>query len=598
MSAPEAFCLAWFRREEHDGARPVDPVTQAWLEALAEGRHVRRFADGAAGMVSSEPIHAKGEDLVALRSDAQADALVAALAADDEEGLAMSPQPFAAMVLRRDGHSLDLFRDPLGQFPLFYQDNGQLLIACTRLDILLTRPGWRRRLDRDAACHYLAFGTAGQGRTLEAGTRALPAAHALRLRSRTGPYLRRYWSPLAVPGTKLLEGDQEQSLRCELDASIRGAAAEDRAAMLLSGGIDSGYIGHVLRDAGAADRIDAYTIRFTTPGVPNECETAARSAHSAGIRHHTVAMSAEDATARLPYVLGAAQPRSAWSTLTHAHLLDTIHADGHRMLLSGLGADEVFGGYSHYVRAYGRFRDLLEVQGDDDYECCLDSVLAQHDVAASILFTGVPRFLDDEALRQATGPLLAGWTHVGETIRFYREAREIRPRAHLFELMVAHECQHRVPDLLLSGFDSDALRLNMAVRYPFLAPRIAGLACRLGATERFAPVGETWKNKIALRRIAAMVLPEEIFTRQPMTFGAPFLTWLADPTFREVIDSMLEGEGAWLDGLLDREWVAALLSQVAALGPQTPPPPEAERLWAVITLVAWYRKWIRNEELG
>jgi hypothetical protein len=83
MSAPEAFCLAWFRREEHDGARPVDPVTQAWLEALAEGRHVRRFADGAAGMVSSEPIHAKGEDLVALRSDAQADALVAALAADD-----------------------------------------------------------------------------------------------------------------------------------------------------------------------------------------------------------------------------------------------------------------------------------------------------------------------------------------------------------------------------------------------------------------------------------------------------------------------------------------------------------------------------------
>jgi asparagine synthetase B (glutamine-hydrolysing) len=597
MSATTAFCLAWFRRAERDGSRPIDPVTQAWLDGLAQGRHARHFEQGAVGVLSTAEMHAKGEDLVALRSDAGNEALAEALADQDEIRLAAATQPFAAMVLRQGGQALELFRDPLGQFSLFYQDNGQLLVACTSLDVLLARPGWLCRLDRDGACHYLAFGTAGTGRTLEAGTRALPAAHALRMQSRGGPYLRRYWSPLAVPGVKVLEGEEEHLLRGELEASIRSATT-GRVAMLLSGGIDSGYMAHVLGDAQAANDVDAYTIRFTTPGVAHECETAARSARSAGIRHHSVAMSTADASARLSDVLGAAQPRSAWSTLTHAHLLDAIHANGHRRLLSGLGADEVFGGYARYIRAYLRFRELLKAQGDEDYEVCLDHVLARHDVANTTLYTGVARFLDEEALQQALGPRLAGWTHVGETIRFYREAREIRPRAHLFELMVAHECQHRVPDLLLSGFDADAARLDMTVRYPFLAPQIAGLACRLGATERFNLIGETWKNKIALRRIAATRLPREVFERTPMTFGAPFIAWLAEPGFRQLVEATLEGDGTWLEGLLDRRWVDALLHRVAALDPHAPPPPEAEQLWAVITLVAWYRKWIRHEEIG
>lgn len=596
MSVPAAFCLAWFRREERDGDRSIDPVTWAWLDGLAQGRHARHFERGAAGLISATPLRGRGEDAIALRSDAADGSLVAALAEQDEPGLAAASQPFAAMVLRRNGQVLELFRDPLGQFPLFYQDNGQLLVACTHLEVLLARPGWRCRLDREAACHYLAFGTAGQGRTLEAGTRALPAAHTLRMRPREGPYLRRYWSPLAVPGVKVLEGGEEQALRDELDTAIRHAASGD-AAMLLSGGIDSGYMAHVLGDAQAAGVIDAYTVRFTTPGVAHECETAARSARSAGIRHHSVAMDAADAATRLPHVLGAAQPHSAWSTLTHAHLLDAIRADGHRRLLSGLGADEVFGGYACYIRAYLRFRELLQAQGEDDYEACLDHVLARHDVADTTLYTGVARFLDDAALRRALGPRLAGWSHVGETIGFYREARGIRPRAHLFELMVAYECQHRVPDLLLSGFDVEAARLGMAMRYPFLAPQVAGRACRLGATERFDLIGEAWKNKVALRRIAATRLPREVFERTPMTFNAPFIAWLGEPRFRQRVDAVLEG-GAWPDDLLDRSWVDALLHRVAALDPREPYPSEAEQLWAVVTLMAWYRKWIRHEEIG
>jgi asparagine synthetase B (glutamine-hydrolysing) len=590
-----SFCLAWLRRQEPDGARPVDPVTARWLDDLSAGRHAYSTADGAAGVLSSEPLTREGEFIVATAGPGRSD-LPAAFARGDIAAITQASDALGLLKLDRDGRSLELLRDVMGQRQLFYQDNGQVLVACSDLEVLLRRPGWSRRLDRAAAGHYLAFGTPGLGRTLEAGTRALPAAHRLEIKPDSGPFVRRYWSPLVTPGVKVLDAHHEAQLGDTLDDAISDAAADGDVAMLLSGGIDSGYMAHLLGARGQAGGIDAYTIRFTTPGAKSECDAAAETAASAGVRHHVVDMSAEDAAAGLQTVLDSAQPRSAWSVLTHAHLIDAIHADGHDVLLSGLGADEVFGGYSHYLKAYLRFDERLREFGDGGYERCLDDVLAQPEVAATTLFTGVPRFLDDETLRTVCGPALAGWSHVAETVRFYQEAREIRPRAHLFELMVAHECQHRVPDLLLSGFCADAERRAITPRYPFLAPGLAGAACRLGATERFGLVDRVWKNKLALRRIAARRLPPSVFARPPMTFGAPFQAWLGEPRFRQGVQALVD-DLELSDGLIDGRWLRALFDAVQAQDPTAVASPEADQLWIVITLLGWYRKWICNPEV-
>ena len=399
-----------------------------------------------------------------------------------------------------------------------------------------------------------------------------------------------------VPGAKVLDASAERTLQKELDNAIEAAADHDKFAMLLSGGIDSGYIAHLLSDRGLASRVDAYTINFTSPHARNEYGAAAESACSAGIRHHVVQMSAADAARRLPEVLGAAQPRSAWSSLTHAHLLEAISDDGHDVMLSGLGADEVFGGYSHYLKAYKRFGDRLEAYRDDGFEQCLDDVLAQPEVAKATLFTGIPRFLDDDALQAACGQTIAGWSHIADTIAFYRQAREVRPRAHLFELMIAHECQHRIPDLLLAGFGSDARAHRITVRYPFLSPDIVGRASRLGATERFGEVDGEWKNKIALRRMAATRLPAAVFARPPMTFGAPFVAWLTDVSFRDCIRDMIY-QAEFPEELINRDWLITLFDAAVRQNPAAPATPQADQLWIVITLLGWYRRWIVDREM-
>lgn len=592
MISNRPFSIAWFRRGEPDGAYAVDPVTARWLQQFAQGRHSVTVANGAAGVISSNPLVQQGGFVFAADCGSGNLDLISAFAQDDDEAIASSSDDFAMLRLRLNGQSLDLIRDPLGQRSLFYQDNGLVFVASTDLELLLMRPGWRRRLDRAAACHYLAFGTPGLGRTLEAGTRALPAAHALKVQRSSGPFIRRFWSPLSVPGWRVLDDDGRRSLHEELDTAIHDAVTNNDAAMLLSGGIDSGYMAHALNNLGAANRLDAYTIRFTTEGASSECESAAQTAQTASIRHHIVEMTANDAVMQLQGVLGSPQPRSAWSVITYSHLLDAIERNGHQTLLSGLGADEVFGGYSQYMKAYRRFGEFLAANGENDYERGLDDLLAQPRFAADVLFTGIPRFLSDEVFDNVAGPALAGWSHAGETIRFYREAREIRPRAHLFELMIAHECQHRVPDLLLSGFFADAAGRGMRLRYPFLSPRLAGMACRLDVTERFGRIDGVWKNKLALREMTATILPPEVFARPAMTFGAPFLAWIGDLQFRESIEAIVRDESALPDDLIDRKWLSSLFQRVLIQDKTLPSCPEADQLWIVITLASWYRKWI------
>jgi asparagine synthase (glutamine-hydrolysing) len=163
--------------------------------------------------------------------------------------------------------------------------------------------------------------------------------------------------------------------------------------------------------------------------------------------------------------------------------------------------------------------------------------------------------------------------------------------------MVAHECQNRVPDLLLAGFSPDSDARGVSARYPFLAPRLAGLACRLGATERFGEVEGVWKNKLALRRITGTLLPPEVFGRPPMTFGAPFLPWLGNPDFSRYIREIVEDDASFPDDLIDRRWLSALFRTVMEQDPTASACREADQLWIVITLLGWYRKWVAHPEL-
>ncbi|MGH8033034.1 MAG: asparagine synthetase B family protein [Luteimonas sp.] len=574
----------------------------ALLPATFPAAHTRWWADPDVGLVlHGTHLHAAQDDdaacALAWTGDALAQAgtsaqvLLSRLRHQGADRLREQRGAFALALWDGPRRLLQLVRDPFGQEGLFVRDDGDLIVFCSQLAPLLDDPAFDCRLDLESAHHFLSFGLPGGGRTLARGTTSVPAGHCLEWSPGQPLRTRRYYTPLGFEHRKVVDPQWRGEIIAILDEAIHARSGDGRSAILLSGGVDSSYIAATCAMRHGGEGYDAYTIEFTDGGIENEAPFAALVASQAGIRHHVVPMSITDACAALPQVLAQAKPCSAWAALTHHHLLARIGGDGHTRLLSGLGADEVFGGYSKFLHHYRRLRRQAErwpVAAVDPF----DGLLWQPTQARQDLFPGVPRFFDDAAQRAALHAPFDRWSHAPLLSEFYRECRRQKPDAHLFELMVAHECQHRIPDLLLAGFEPIARAAGVGTVYPFLDPQVAAVACALGASERFWRSDNRWKNKKALRRIALERLPDDIIVRPPMSYTTPIRAWMADPRLGGQARERLRASAFWDYGLVRREWLDHLDAQLQQ-PPQrrATPRPHLEQLWILIVLAAWCDRW-------
>lgn len=513
-------------------------------------------------------------------------------AASDLAGLGELRGSFALARWDNRAQELLLARDQLGQSALFLLERDGFLFFSSAIRPLLEILGGRREMDLVSAVHYLAFGLPAPGRSLVESIQSLPAGHCLSCRPGNANLPRRYFTPLAPGMPKVPDADQRAEISAALDRAIGAGLGTGRQALLLSGGVDSSFIACAAGARGAG--IDAYTVEFTGCDFPNEGDVARAVADLTGARHHRVELDVADAERELEATLCAVHPQSAWAAITHSHLLKRIGADGHKRLLSGLGADEVFGGYGGFLAAYKKMQrlgDSLPAAADP-----VDAAAWNPRKSRSVLFAGIPRFLPRAALRRALARPYSDWEPTSPLAGFYHEARQLKPGAHLFEMMVSHECQHRVPDLLFASFEPSSAGLGLETRYPFLDPDVVTRACALGASERFWIENGRWRNKKLLRELAAAAgVPDFVLSRRPVSYNAPIDPWLRQKGFSERIMSALEDSKVFDLGLFDPAWIADLRREARALrGPDYRAPNQAvgERIWIVATLASWYDSWI------
>lgn len=504
---------------------------------------------------------------------------------------------FAAVFWDAGRSHLILARDQMGQQGLFVREDPDLYLVCSELPPLLDDPAYMPQFDIESAVHYLQFGSAVPGRTLARGVTRVPAAHYL-YSNGAGPLLRhRYFTPLGYDASKVASEQDRRHITATLDDTIECSIGAGANALLLSGGVDSSYIAITAAMRAGPARFDAYTIEFAAPFKFNEGEYAKIVADAAGIRHHRVTLDTSEAHAALEAVLTAPEPCSAWASMTHHHITSKIGADGIGRMISGLGADEVFGGYWSFFKAYARQRKFELSWPVGAQVHATDGLMWMPSAARARLFSGIPRFFHDKDVRAALNAPYAAWNHGAHQIAFYRECRQLKPDSHLFEMMVAHECQHRIPELLFAGFEPIARAHGVHTAYPFLDPAVVTLACALGATERFWHHEGRWRNKRLLRVIADERVPEAIMKRPLYSYNAPIVLWLQDARFAATISERLRHSGLWETGLIRPEWLAHVEQQVALhlTADNAKRFPYVEQLWAMVTLAAWHTRWIERK---
>lgn len=264
-----------------------------------------------------------------------------------------------------------LARDPYGIKPLYYADDGWTLRFASQMKALLTSKRVSRQIEPAGLAGFYLFGSVPEPYTLYQEIRSVPAGSYLWVDA-LGPgepqqyfSIAKAWadSNLASPryagrgcaggageGREAAgEGDRQEAIRSALLDSIRHHLVADvPVGAFLSAGVDSGAIVGLMRDAGQGD-IRSVTLGFDEfKGTPeDETPLAEEAAARYGTRHQTRRVGREEFMGDLDRIF-AAMDQPSTDGLNTWFVSKAAHEAGLKVALSGLGGDELFGGYSSF----------------------------------------------------------------------------------------------------------------------------------------------------------------------------------------------------------------------------------------------------------
>ena len=506
---------------------------------------------------------------------------------------------FAFAVWDREARELFCARDFFGIKPFYYTvqpgaDGGRRFIFASEVKSILEHPAYRRELNEEALEQYLCFQFNPLDETFFKGIFKLPAAHWLRVRADGSLEMRRYWRP----AFRYDEGRGMPDTVDAIDAALRESVryhnvADVEVGSFLSSGIDSSYLAACLAREKPAS--DTFTVGFSvSEGERDEISWARELAARLGVANDSRHISEEEYWASLPAVQWHMDEPCADPSAVALYFVDKLAARKVKAVLSGEGADELFGGYRIYqtpfsnrkldwlpsglLRGASAAARALHVRGANYLERAGEGVEDWYYTNANgVAFSPAER----EALRRGrrgggakpvptpqslTAPAYAEVADEDETTRMqYVDLR--------FWL---------VGDILLKT-DKMSMAHSLESRVPFLDRRVFDVA----ATVPLAFKADGHQTKIALREAAERAIPRDWAQKEKLGFPVPVVDWLRQDRYRRRVEEWFAGDIA--RRFFDIDELAKLLDEHASGIDRS------RKIWIVLMFLLWYRIYFVNQ---
>jgi asparagine synthase (glutamine-hydrolysing) len=496
---------------------------------------------------------------------------------------------FAFALWDRGRRELFLARDHLGVKPLYYAWHAGSLVFGSELKSLRPFPGLPHALDLDALALYLECQYIPAPHTIYAAIHKLPAGHWLSVRDRTiasGAY----WRPVYIPKHRLDGAEATDALDRELGRSVESMLVADvPLGAFVSGGVDSGVIAAMaIRIAGRS--IDTFNLGFIGRDVGSEHVEAARVAQHIGSRHHCLMLAPGDVLPALDRWVDVFDEPFGDQAALPTMLLAQYARREVTVVLTGEGADEVFGGYSNYVKRIReeRVTRVLGARGSPvkwlarrlPPRLARDRILKASAEPRARRYTTIPNIFDallrgeyfSAAFKSAADARIADSAEA-----FYDECDSPAYLDHLLNI----DARLWLPDDLLAKVDRATMAFSLEARVPYLDHRFFGFCARLDPSLKVR--GSV--RKVLLKRLALRYLPHDIVHRGKQGFMMPLDRWFASE-LKPDIGHLLGPEGLSGRGLFRPEALTKLQAEHAS-GRKN----HAMRLWVLLILERWLRRY-------
>ena len=464
-----------------------------------------------------------------------------------------------------------LGRDRLGVKPLYYMVSGDRLIFASEIKAILAIVESIGEPDPLALKEYLSFGYTPNDRSLFPGIKKLPPASLL-VCEKGEIAIRSYWSPPQEIDESLSEADWAERIRADIVAAVRSEMVSDvPLGAFLSGGLDSSSVVAAMADA-SSEPIRTYAIGFDTGKAGsyyNELPFAKAVAERFGTQHKEILVRPEVAEL-LPRLLWHMDEPVADSALITTYLVAQFAREDVKVILSGVGGDEIFGGYRRYLgEFYGLFyarlpgwlRSNLVAPVARWLPSDRHSPLLNLSRQARVFLEAHERSFEDRYRtyvqvfgREGVEALAATLPRGGGDS--FDSAFDATAKGDALQRLMQVDLLTQLPNDLLMLTDKMTMAASIECRVPLLNHRLVETCSRIPAALRIRNGRLKHLLKLALKD----VLPRDILERPKRGFGAPMGAWLKTE-LAPLAGSLLSRDSIAKRGWFDAGKVETLLAQ-------------------------------------
>lgn len=515
---------------------------------------------------------------VSFRTNSDTEVIVEAFRKWGEDCFRRFRGMFALAIYDEAKEALILARDHFGIKPLYVYrgPNGSLAFA-SELRALFAM-GLPRNVNSDAIWASMLLMFVPESICAFKGYEKLPAGSFLKVDAE-GIEICRFWNHEA-----LIQHDGGRDscsikrLRSVIENSVAAHMTADvPVSTFLSGGLDSSILTVLAKRHNP--QLEAYTIRvaeadLALEGMPQDIHYARKLAKEHGIRLHEIEAS-PDIAEWLPRMMNTLEePISDPATVNVMMICEAARQAGAKVLLSGMGADEIFGGYRRHqammlAQNYRRLPQFLK----SGVGAVTDALPVAAFGRALTPVRWAKRFLSFAGSGSEADAYLRSYSYYDtETlsaltneqadnvldllVRQHRAHFEFAAAQDLPTKMNFTDLHYFLPGLNLAYSDRASMYASTEVRTPFVDIEVAKAAFQIGGDRKT----DMRKTKIALKQAAEAWLPSEIVYRPKASFGVPLRSWMRGP-LAERVKAMSSGGKLVELGYIDRERTQTMLTE-------------------------------------
>jgi asparagine synthase (glutamine-hydrolysing) len=504
----------------------------------------------------------------------------------------------------RPRRRLLLARDRVGIKPLFVYRDAEKLLFGSELKAILAHPELQLSIDPEALEDYLAFGLVPGPRSIFRQIEKLAPAHVWSLDAGNWSNPPRcYWQLRFEPDEGPSAAEWQEAIRAKVAESVKlHLIADVPVGAFLSGGIDSSIV-VASCEGQTKGPLQTFSMGFPEQEV-SELPFAREVAARYGTRHVEEVVTPDSVTILDDLTRYYDEP-FADSSAIPTYLVSKLAARHVKVVLSGDGGDEAFGGYSRYAhdlkeaalreRLPGWFRGLLgpvsRAWPKADWlprPLRLKTALTNLSLPPGAAYANTLQVCRPPLRRQLLHPDVAGRLNghdpAAKVVSVFAQARG----GDVLGGMIAADVATLLPDDYLVKVDRASMACGLEARPPLLDHELLELTARMPSRFKIRKGQTKWLFKEAFRER----LPGAILTRPKQGFEIPVNSWLRGPLRQRFLDLVLEADSP-VGGLIDRAVARRLFDEH-----QSGRARHGGVLWSLLVLNAWASRYLCGVATG